>query len=127
MKTFNELNEHHDADWPSELLSMSLDELLDKLKKVDQTAYEEVESILKRRVGDLIGTWATDEEGDEVSSFDEMMLKDTGVKRSEAAMEIDELKAALKRTNNPETERLLRAKIKELESNDSSFGLDFGF
>ena len=61
MKSFKELNEHHDTSgesWPDELLGMSVDELLDRLRNIDQEAYDELESIISRRMDDILGNAA---------------------------------------------------------------------
>lgn len=40
------LNEHHGEDWNPELLDMSVNTFLDKLKEVDPTAYSEMEKLI---------------------------------------------------------------------------------
>ena len=48
MKNWNQIFEHHDEEWPQELLSMTIDQLLDKLKQKElDTEYQTIENILK--------------------------------------------------------------------------------
>ena len=48
MKNWNQIFEHHDEEWPEEVLAMTVDQLLDKLKSAGlDSEYETVESILK--------------------------------------------------------------------------------
>lgn len=81
MKNWNQLFEHHDYEWPQELLSMTIDQLLDKLREKGlDKEYEMIENILKANMMDSeeenMPTW------DEIQSrdgndFDSMMNKDS--------------------------------------------------
>lgn len=84
MKNWNEIFEHHDAEWPQELLSMTVDQLLDKLKDMQlQSEYDTIEDILKMHFmkgeafhGEEMPTF--DEIADrESNDFDSMMDKDS--------------------------------------------------
>ena len=43
---FLNLNEHHGDEWPPEFLNQTLDQFLTRLKDIDETKYETVESII---------------------------------------------------------------------------------
>ena len=87
MKNWKQIFEHHDAEWPQELLSMTVDQLLDKLKDMQLDAeYSTIENILKMHlmenptvdveISNKIPTW--DEIADrEPTAFDSMMDKDS--------------------------------------------------
>lgn len=83
MKNWKEIFEHHDAEWPQELLSMTVDQLLDKLKDMQLDAeYDTIENILKTHcMGDSMDmdyTPTFDEIKDrEPTQFDSMMDKDS--------------------------------------------------
>lgn len=48
MNNWNKIFEHHDGEWPQELLSMTVDQLLDKLKEMQlESEYRTIEDILK--------------------------------------------------------------------------------
>ena len=48
MKNWNKIFEHHDGEWPQETLSMTVDQLLDKLKEMNlHNEYDAIENILK--------------------------------------------------------------------------------
>jgi hypothetical protein len=48
MKNWKQIFEHHDEEWPEEVLAMTIDQLLDKLKSMGlDSEYETIESILK--------------------------------------------------------------------------------
>lgn len=65
MKNWNQIFEHHDEEWPQELLSMTIDQFLDKLKEKElNTEYEAVEDILKMHM-------MSDEE-ESIPTWDEM-------------------------------------------------------
>ncbi len=85
MKTWNKLFEHHDEEWPQELLSMTVDQVLDKLKEMQlDTEYSAIENILRTcfTEGPMV---SADEEiptFDEIADrepteFDSMMNKDS--------------------------------------------------
>ena len=78
MKNWNQIFEHHDAEWPQELLSMTVDQLLDQLKErgLDQE-YETIENILKANMMSAeedMPTWDEMQSG-ETTDFDQMMNK----------------------------------------------------
>ena len=81
MKNWKQIFEHHDAEWPQELLSMTVDQLLDKLKDMQLDAeYDTIENILKTHcVEDSMDEMPTfDEIADrESNDFDSMMGKDS--------------------------------------------------
>ncbi len=69
MKNWKQLFEHHDEEWPEELLTMTVDQLLDKLKLMGlDSEYETVESILKGSI------MIDDESG--LPTFDEIIKED---------------------------------------------------
>ena len=69
MKNWNQIFEHHDEDWSQELLSMTLDQLLDKLKEKGlDTEYQTVEDILKMHM--------MDQGKDSMPTWDEMKSRD---------------------------------------------------
>jgi flagellar motor switch protein FliM len=68
MKNWNEIFEHHDTEWPQELLSMTVDQLLDKLKDMQlQSEYDTIEDILKMHFME-----GEDSHSDEMPTFDEI-------------------------------------------------------
>jgi hypothetical protein len=87
MKSWNKIFEHHDEEWPQEILSMTVDQLLDKLEEMQLDAeYSTIENILKMHlmenptvdveISNKIPTW--DEIADrEPTAFDSMMDKDS--------------------------------------------------
>jgi hypothetical protein len=87
MKAWNKIFEHHDTEWPQEILSMTVDQLLDKLEEMQLDAeYSTIENILKMHlmenptvdveISNKIPTW--DEIADrEPTAFDSMMDKDS--------------------------------------------------
>ena len=83
MKNWNQIFEHHDEEWPQELLSMTIDQLLDQLKErgLDQE-YETVENILKANMmidqREEMPTWDEMQSG-ETTDFDQMMNKDSWI------------------------------------------------
>ena len=104
MKTFDEMNEHHDISgeaWPEEILSMSVDELLDRLEQIDRPAYEEIEDIIKRRMQAIMGNEIAPVE-DELPTFDE----------------IKDVEDRLRGDISPETRAALMRKRKELGGED---------
>ena len=81
MKNWNQIFEHHDAEWPQELLAMTVDQLLDKLKEMGlDSEYEAIESILKAHMmNDMeqeMPTW-DDIQSRSGDDFDSMMNKDS--------------------------------------------------
>tara|TARA_R110000868_G_scaffold230959_1_gene484238 strand:+ start:816 stop:1100 length:285 start_codon:yes stop_codon:yes gene_type:complete len=66
MKNWNKIFEHHDDEWPQEMLSMTVDQLLDKLKEMNlHNEYDAIENILKDNI--MI------EEDPEMPTFDEII------------------------------------------------------
>jgi hypothetical protein len=66
MKNWNKIFEHHDDEWPQETLSMTVDQLLDKLKEMNlHNEYDAIENILKDNI--MI------EEDPEMPTFDEII------------------------------------------------------
>ena len=81
MKNWNQIFEHHDAEWPQELLSMTVDQLLDQLKEKGlDDEYETIENILKANMmmdqKEEMPTWDEMQSG-ETTDFDKMMNKDS--------------------------------------------------
>lgn len=71
MKAWNKIFEHHDAEWPQELLSMTIDQLLDKLKEMQLDAeYDTIENILKMHL--MENPAIDDEVSNEMPTFDEI-------------------------------------------------------
>ena len=69
MKNWNKIFEHHDDEWPQEMLSMTVDQLLDKLKEMNlHNEYDAIENILKDNI--MI------EEDPEMPTFDEIIDAD---------------------------------------------------
>lgn len=51
MKTWNKVFEHHDDEWSQETLSMTIDQLLDRLKEMQRyEEYDAVENIIKDNI-----------------------------------------------------------------------------
>lgn len=117
MKSFNEISEHHDVSgeaWPNELLGMTVDELLDRLKNIDSVAYEEIEAIISRRMDDIIGNELIDVTGDEMPTFNEL----------DSEQQLINIENKLKQGDiTPETRRFLMQKAQELRG-DSNDNLD---
>ncbi len=68
MENWNQIFEHHDEDWSQELLSMTLDQLLDKLKEKGlDTEYQTIEDILKMHM--------MDDEEESTPTWDEMKAR----------------------------------------------------
>tara|TARA_B100000963_G_scaffold334854_1_gene328445 strand:+ start:18086 stop:18349 length:264 start_codon:yes stop_codon:yes gene_type:complete len=67
MKNWNQIFERHDEEWPQEILSMTVDQLLDKLKEMNLSdEYSTIENILNTHcMGDSMGM-------DEMPTFDEI-------------------------------------------------------
>lgn len=83
MKNWNQIFEHHDAEWPQELLSMTVDQLLDQLKEKGlDDEYETIENILKANMmmdqKEEMPTWDEMQSG-ETTDFDKMMDKDSWI------------------------------------------------
>jgi hypothetical protein len=83
MKNWNQIFEHHDAEWPQELLSMTVDQLLDQLKEKGlDDEYETIENILKANMmmdqKEEMPTWDEMQSG-ETTDFDKMMNKDSWI------------------------------------------------
>jgi len=86
MKNWNQIFEHHDAEWPQELLSMTVDQLLDQLKEKGlDDEYETIENILKANMmggEEEMPTWdemkARNQDtplgGDWMDSFDDITI-----------------------------------------------------
>lgn len=86
MKNWNQIFEHHDAEWPQELLSMTVDQLLDQLKEKGlDDEYETIENILKANMmggEEEMPTWDemkartqdTPLGGDWMDSFDDITI-----------------------------------------------------
>ena len=83
MKNWNQIFEHHDEEWPEEVLAMTVDQLLDKLKSMGlDSEYEAIESILKAHMmNDMEQEMPTWDEFKNASrdEFDNMMGKDNWV------------------------------------------------
>ena len=110
MKSFNEMNEDHDVSgsaWPIELLGMTVDELLDRLSKIDEVAYSELEAIIGRRVNDIISAVKMDNStGSVVPTFNELDNE------QQLADIEDKLRSG---TLPPDTRRFLMQKAQELK------------
>ena len=83
MKNWNQIFEHHDEEWPEEVLAMTIDQLLDKLKSMGlDSEYEAIESILKAHMmNDMeqeMPTWDEFKNAPR-DEFDSMMGKDNWV------------------------------------------------
>lgn len=69
MKNWNKIFEHHDDEWPQETLSMTVDQLLDKLKEMNlHNEYDAIENILKDNI--MI------DDDSEMPTFDEIIDED---------------------------------------------------
>ena len=69
MKNWNKIFEHHDDEWPQETLSMTVDQLLDKLKEMNlHNEYDAIENILKDNI--MI------DDDYEMPTFDELIDED---------------------------------------------------
>jgi hypothetical protein len=69
METWNKIFEHHDDEWSQETLSMTVDQLLDRLKEMQRyEEYEAIENIIKDNIE------IEDESG--LPTFDELMDDD---------------------------------------------------
>ena len=83
MKNWSQIFEHHDEEWPEEVLAMTVDQLLDKLKSMGlDSEYEAVESILKAHMMNDIEqempTWDEFKNAPR-DEFDDMMDKDSWI------------------------------------------------
>ena len=88
-----EIDEHHDAEFPEELLSQTVGEFLDKLKEKDKRAYEFVEDVIEVNFVDNDHKEPSYDE-----YYDETNDKDTRVMAEKAINEsIETIKANFKR------------------------------